>query len=192
MEEQDDKPPPVYTEEEREALCRTCGTLVLSRDTHKAGALHHERAEQAKKALAAAADCSVSFGRPPSTGPRSELEEAATRVLLATRPDLLTAAARGLVTGAPLERSEDQGPAVGQRAFSAPPPSAPDPAPWRLCPPSVTPGLSTLAASAVARGDSPGHVLEPPSLVPDSPSEIEMEDLEQAAERLLSGAADEA
>lgn len=62
------------------------------------------------------------------------------RVLMATRPDLLTAAARGLVSREPLGCASSQGLAGGRPAFLAPPIRAPDPAPRNLLSHSVAAG----------------------------------------------------
>lgn len=81
----------------------TRGTLVLHWDAHKLGALHSERKARAKRMAEVTAACSVSRPLLASSGLRAGLEEVAVRVLLAGRPDLLTAAARGLVNGVPQE-----------------------------------------------------------------------------------------
>lgn len=81
----------------------------LPPDIPRASAPHLEQAELAKNAVAAVADGGDSFDRPPSAGLRSELDEVAVRVRVASRPYLLTAAVQGLVTGARLDRSKIQG-----------------------------------------------------------------------------------
>ncbi|KAH9379391.1 hypothetical protein HPB48_013594 [Haemaphysalis longicornis] len=127
--ERDDEPPPAFSEEERRALCGTCGTLVVSWDAHRIGALHLERTARNQRAARAAAAGAAGLRWSAPSGLTAGLEEAAVRVLMATRPDLLTAVARGLVSGEPLECAANQGLAGGRPALVAPPIGAPDPAP---------------------------------------------------------------
>ncbi|CAN8003440.1 unnamed protein product, partial [Ixodes hexagonus] len=79
------EPKAVYTPEELEELCPTCGTLVIHWDTHVAGKLHQERLVRSKLPRAAAASVVL------RTEPTPMDVMAALRVLQATRPDVIAA-----------------------------------------------------------------------------------------------------
>lgn len=70
------EPKAVYTAEEMERLCPSCGTLVVHWDTHKASELHQEKLERPAGIPAQPTQMDV---------------VAALRVLQATRPDIIAA-----------------------------------------------------------------------------------------------------
>lgn len=188
--ERDDEPPPAFSEEERRALCSTCGTLVVSWDAHRIGALHLERTARNERAARAAAAGAAGLFRSEPSGLTAGLEEAAVRVLMATRPDLLTAAARGLVFGEPSGGAADPGPAGGPPAFIAPPIGAPDPAPRGLPSRNGATGRPSAALPLADTQAGLGHELESPSLTPEDAGDMDLS--EEAADRLLLGTAGEA
>ncbi|KAH9379633.1 hypothetical protein HPB48_020042 [Haemaphysalis longicornis] len=147
--ERDDQPQPAFSEKERRALCATCRTLVVSWDAHRIGALHLERTARKERVARAAAAGAAGLGWSAPYGLTAAFEEAAVRVLMATRPDLLTAAERGLVSGEPLECAATQGLAGGRPALVAPPIGAPDPAPQE-------PAGTQRGGRAAVRGPSGG------------------------------------
>lgn len=176
LQERDEEPPPSFTAEERRALFTTCGTLVLHWCAHKIGALHSERKSRAKRmmgAAGAAAACSVSRPLPASSGLHAGLEEAAVRVLLASRPGLLQECPVSL--GLP----------SGQSEFLVTHLKAPDPAPRGLRPPSRTAGqpASTPPPPAMVPEDNPGCTLEASTLTLKDESDMELSG--EAAEQLL-------
>lgn len=188
--ERDDEPPPAFSEDERRALCGTCGTLVVSWDAHRIGALHLERTARSQRAARAAAAGAAGLRWSAPSGLTAGLEEAAVRVLMATRPDLLTAVARGLVSGEPLECAASQGLAGGRPALVAPPIGAPDPAPRSLLVHSGAAWQPFAAPPGAATDAGPGHALESPSLTPEDADEMDLS--EETADQLLLGTAGEA
>ncbi|CAN7987150.1 unnamed protein product, partial [Ixodes hexagonus] len=86
------EPKAVYTEEEMDQLCPSCGTLVIHWDTHVAGKLHEEKLKKPTGTPAQPSQMDV---------------VAALRVLQATRPDIIAASLAASSSSAAAGSSRD-------------------------------------------------------------------------------------
>ncbi|KAH9376460.1 hypothetical protein HPB48_002542 [Haemaphysalis longicornis] len=161
--DRDDEPPPAFSEDERRALCGTCGTLVVSWDAHRIGALHLERTARNQRAARAAAAGAAGLRWSAPSGLTAGLEEAAVRVLGGHPPRPAHGRrTRPGVRGA-LGIAASQGLAGGRPALVAPPIGAPDPAPRSLLVHSGAAWQPFAAPPGAATDAGPGHALERPA-----------------------------